>query len=123
MPAEGVVGGTLRESALLSHKRSEGNNMKRVIFGVIWFIVFFIVLYIVYSIIVGVVVSHGMGSAAPRDLQQGMEAGRAFAQAHAGTLAMWRLAILIVSIILAVAGAVTGFLPGTRKKKIAAPAQ
>ncbi|MGH8278645.1 MAG: hypothetical protein ACRETQ_03650 [Gammaproteobacteria bacterium] len=91
--------------------------MKRVLFGVMWFIIFFILLYIIYSIVVGLEVSHSMGGAAPTNLQQGIEAGKAFAQTHAHALALWRLVILIVSIVLAVAGTLACVLPGTRKKR------
>ena len=58
--------------------------------GIVWFIVFFIVLYIIYSIILAVVIAHGPG-AHPANYQEGLQAGIAFAQAHAHTLAVWRV--------------------------------
>ena len=94
--------------------------MKRVLMGVVWFVVFFIVLYIIFSIILGVVIAHTAGVTHPENFQQSMETGRAFAQTHAGALAAWRLVILVVSIVLAAAGTLTGMLPGTRKPKVAA---
>ena len=92
--------------------------MKRVLMGVVWFVVFFIVLYIIFSIILGVVIAHTTGVTHPENFQQSMEAGRAFAQTHASALAVWRLVILMVSIVLAVAGTLKGVLPGTRKQKV-----
>lgn len=93
--------------------------MKRVLMGVVWFVVFFVILYIIFSIIVGVAVAHSAGIVHAESFQQSMEASRAFAAAHAGTLAVWRLVILVASILLSVGGTLKGWLPGTKKKTVA----
>lgn len=93
--------------------------MKRVLMGILWFIIFFVVLYIIFSVVVGYLVMHSTDIQGAANYQQSLQTGMAFAQAHATTLALWRLAILIVSALLAVVGTLKGFLPGTRKKKLA----
>ncbi|MGH8293202.1 MAG: hypothetical protein ACRESA_06990 [Gammaproteobacteria bacterium] len=93
--------------------------MKRVLFGVLWCIVFFIVLYIIYSIVLALIITHGSG-AHPANYQEVLQAGMAFAQTHAHSLAVWRLVVLIIAIVLAVAGSIKGVLPGTRKRLPAA---
>lgn len=61
-------------------------------------------------------IAQGDGATVPASYQQGLQAGMVFAHAHATALAVWRVVILVVSIVLAVANSVTGWLPGTRKK-------
>ena len=80
----------------------------------------FLVLYLIFSIILGVAITHSAGAAYPENFQQSMQTGKAFVAVHAGALAIWRLVILLVSILLAVWGTVKGWLPGTRKKPAAA---
>lgn len=94
--------------------------MKRVLMGVVWFVVFFVGFYIIFGIILGIVIAHTTGVTHPESFQQSMQTGRAFAQAHDGALAVWRLIILVGSIVLAVAGTLKGVLPGTRKPKAGA---
>ncbi|MDE1983786.1 MAG: hypothetical protein KGL98_05795 [Gammaproteobacteria bacterium] len=93
--------------------------MKRALMGIVWFIVFFVILYIIYSVIVGVVIAQGDGATVPTNYHEGLQAGMAFARTHATALAVWRVVILVVAIVLAVAGSVKGWLPGTRKKPAA----
>lgn len=97
--------------------------MKRVLMGVVWFVVFFIVLYIIFSVVVAYMALHGAGIQEHTGQQQMINAAMAFSQAHTGALSAWRLIILVVSIILAVAGTLKGVLPGTRKLKVTATPQ
>lgn len=86
----------------------------RIFMGIVWFVVFFIVLYIVFMIVSGVLITSG-GHATT--MQEGMQAGIAFARDHAMALSLCRWGILIVSVAGAVLGTWKRVLPGTRKKK------
>ena len=89
--------------------------MKRMLFGILWFVVIFVVLYLLFSIAEGFLAVHSAGAGVAANYHEGLQAGIEFAKAHAAALAIWRLVILLASIVLAVVGAVTGKLPGTRK--------
>jgi hypothetical protein len=91
----------------------------RIFMGIVWFIAFYIVLTIVYMIVMGVVISTGHPVAG---YAEGVKAGIEFAQAHQTALSLFRWAIFILSVLFAAVGSWKGVLPGTRKKKSAAPA-
>lgn len=85
--------------------------MKRVLFGVVWFIVSWLVLTIADMIVMGTVIS---SSSKAVGIQQGVQAGIAFAKGHAGLLLSVRLGILVAALLIAVIGTAKGLLPGTR---------
>jgi hypothetical protein len=86
--------------------------VKRAIFGIIWFIVSWLILTIADMIVMGTVISSTTKTA---DFQGGVQAGIAFAKAHAGFLLGVRLAILVVALLIAVIGTWNGVLPGTKR--------
>ena len=86
--------------------------MKRVVFGIIWFIVSWLVLTIADMIVMGTVISSTSKTA---DFQGGVQAGIAFAKAHAGLLLGVRLGILVLALLIAVIGTWKGVLPGTKR--------
>lgn len=90
--------------------------MKRVFMGIVWFIAFWIVLTIVFMIVIGVVVT-STSSGNPTTYEEGVQAGQAFAQAHALGLNLTRLGILLASIAAAAYGSWKGMLPGTKKSQ------
>lgn len=86
----------------------------RIFMGIVWFVVFFIVLYIAYAIVLGVLISSG-GHAT--NMQEGMQAGIAFAKNHAMALSLCRWGLLIAAIVFAALGSWKRVLPGTKEKK------
>jgi hypothetical protein len=83
--------------------------MKRVLMGIVWFIVLYLGVLIIGGAIVGALA--GAGQPNPQQAAQaGRLAGNDFGQTY-GAL------ILIGSLLVAIAGSVTGILPGTKKKK------
>ena len=82
--------------------------LRKIGFGFLWFVLF----YFGTCVLIGAVAG---GIAGSRDPQNASAAGAA-----AGTQAVQPLIpyILAGSLIAAVAGAATGFLPGTRKKVV-----
>jgi hypothetical protein len=86
--------------------------VKRVIFGIIWFIVTWLALNVANMIVMGTVISSTSKTA---DFQGGVQAGIAFAKAHAGLLLGVRLGILVLALLIAVIGTWKGVLPGTKR--------
>jgi hypothetical protein len=90
--------------------------MKRIAMGVVWFLVFWIGAQFLFGLAIGFEdgFKDGVtGNNASSSYDQGVAEGTAAKDAMA-PYAPW---ILIGSLILAVAGAATGVLPGTRLRK------
>lgn len=90
--------------------------MKRIAMGVVWLLVFWIGAQFIFGLAIGLEdgFKDGVnGNNASSSYEQGAADGAAAKDAMA-PYAPW---ILIGSLILAVAGAATGVLPGTRRRK------
>jgi hypothetical protein len=80
--------------------------IKRILFGFLWFVV----LYLAGSFLVGAIAGAIAGAKNPANASQ------VGAVAGAAAVAAFRLYIFAGAVLLAVVGAWTGFLPGTRVK-------
>ena len=85
------------------------SNLRKIIFGAIWFFVFWLGALFVGGAIVGsFAISGAVDSVSADELSR--KAGEQFAYKFSGI-------ILIVSLLTSIVGAWFGFLPGTKKKK------
>lgn len=86
--------------------------MKRIVFTVLWFLFFMASLSVIELIVLGFILNayyHPIG------VDAGVQAGIAFAKAHAVGLFASRVGILLVSFAGALVGSMRGALPGTGK--------
>lgn len=86
---------------------TEGGSMKRILMGIVWFVV----IYIGSCVAIGMVAGAVAGANDPAHAQ---EAGKAIATKIIQPYIPY---LLGGSLLLAIIGTVTGFLPGTKKRQ------